>query len=131
MTPHLLAAILIGAICLSTSGVGASGGKPDFQAITGEWARTDGGYTVHVRSVKEDGTAHVGYFNPRQINVAEARVSVFKGLIELHIKLQDQGYPGSTYTLYYYEEKDAMVGFYYQAAADQTYEVIFLRKTSR
>jgi hypothetical protein len=38
----------------------------------------------------------------------------------------DQGYPGSTYTLYYYAEKDALAGFYYQAHLKQTFEVVFM-----
>jgi hypothetical protein len=46
----------------------------------------------------------------------------------LFIKLQDEGYPGSIYTLYYYAEKDALAGFYYQAAMQQTFEVVFIRK---
>jgi hypothetical protein len=53
---------------------------------------------------------------------------MWKGLIKLFIKLQDKGYQGSTYTLYYYAEKDALAGFYYQANMDQTFEVVFLRK---
>jgi hypothetical protein len=44
------------------------------------------------------------------------------------VKLEDKGYPGSTYTLYYYAEKDALVGYYYQAAMNKTFKVIFLRK---
>lgn len=100
----------------------------DFKTIMGEWVRTDGGYIVDVRKILPDGTVEAAYFNPSQINVAEARVSMRKGLIKLHIKLKDKGYPGSTYTLYYYKEKDAMAGFYYQAALDRTFEVVFLRK---
>jgi hypothetical protein len=69
-----------------------------------------------------------GYFNPGEINVAEANVSEWKGMGKLFIKLQDKGYPGSTYTLYYYAEKDALAGFYYQAELGQTFKVIFLRK---
>ncbi|RLA20580.1 MAG: hypothetical protein DRQ56_02835 [Gammaproteobacteria bacterium] len=55
-------------------------------------------------------------------------IGIRKGLLKLFIKLQDRGYPGSTYTLYYYPEKDALAGFYYQASSGQTYEVVFLRK---
>jgi len=44
------------------------------------------------------------------INVTEANVSEWKGLVRLFIKLDDEGYPGSTYTLYYYGEKDALAG---------------------
>jgi len=75
-----------------------------------------------------DGQTDVKYFNPDEINIAEANVSLWKGLVKLFIKLQDEGYPGSTYTLYYYEDKDALAGFYYQAVLDQTFEVVFLRK---
>jgi hypothetical protein len=63
-----------------------------------------------------------------QLEFAEANVSMWKGLVKLFIKLEDEGYPGSTYTLYYYEEKDALTGFYYQAEIGQTFEVVFLRK---
>jgi len=48
--------------------------------------------------------------------------------LKLFIKLQDKGYPASTYTLYYYAEKDALAGFYYQAAIGQTFKVVFFRK---
>jgi hypothetical protein len=53
---------------------------------------------------------------------------LWKGFVKLFIKLQDKGYPGSTYNLYYYPKKDVLAGFYYQAAIGQTFEVIFLRK---
>ena len=106
----------------------ASEEKHDFKVIIGEWVRSDGGYIVRVRDVNPDGSVDAGYFNPTKINVVEANVSLWKGFVKLFIKLQDKGYPGSTYTLYYYPEKDALAGFYYQAAIGQTYEVIFVRK---
>jgi len=89
--------------------------NPDFKVIIGEW-------------VRPDGSVDAGYFNPGKINIAEANVSLWKGFVKLFIKLQDKGYPGSTYTLFYYPKKDALAGFYYQAAIGQTFEVIFLRK---
>jgi hypothetical protein len=100
----------------------------NFDVITGEWARTDGNYTIFVRDIKTDGSADVGYFNPSKIHVAESNVSIQEGLIKLFVKSKDKGYPGSTYTLYYYAEKDALVGYYYQAAMNGTFKVIFLRK---
>jgi hypothetical protein len=100
----------------------------DFTILVGEWVRPDGGYVINVREIKPDGSVDAGYFNPNVINVAEANISEWKGLVKLFIKLDDAGYLGSTYTLYYYAEKDALAGFYYQAALDQTFEVIFLRK---
>jgi hypothetical protein len=105
--------------------------KPDFQVFMGDWVRPDGDYTIRVSNIYSDGRVDAGYFNPRPIHVAEASVSVQKGLLKLFIKLQDKGYPGSTYTLYYYAEKDALAGFYYQAAMQQTFEVMFFRKSSR
>jgi hypothetical protein len=127
----LMLTILICVICFPGSGPALSMENPDFKAIVGEWVRPDGGYVVRVLNVLPDGTVDAGYFNPGRINVAEARVSLWKGLVKLVIKLQDQGYPGSTYTLYYNTEKDALVGFYYQAIMRQTFEVVFIRKPSR
>lgn len=112
------------------AGEGAAAGvKIDYGIIAGDWQRTDGSYVVKIRDVKADGQAIVSYFNPKPIHVATAAVSIEKSLIKLFVKFQDKGYEGSTYTLYYYAQKDALVGFYYQAVMDRTYEVIFLRKT--
>ncbi len=127
----LLATLLIFAALFPVSKTALSGMNPDFKVIVGEWIRPDGGYIVHVRDVKSDGSVNVGYFNPNEINISEAGVSLWKGLVKLFIKLQDKGYPGSTYTLYYYAEKDVLAGFYHQAAIGQTFEVVFTRKPSR
>ena len=102
--------------------------EPDYGIITGEWQRTDGGYLITISDVQPDGQAMVEYFNPRPIHVARASISTQKELIKLFITFQDKGYEGSTYTLFYYAEKDALVGFYYQAVMDKTFEVIFTRK---
>ena len=106
----------------------AAAEKPDFKVIIGEWIRPDGGYIIRVRGINLDGSVDARYYNPNEIHIAEANVSIWKGLVKLLIKLQDKGYPGSTYTLYYYAEKDALAGFYYQAEMDQTFKVVFLRK---
>jgi hypothetical protein len=117
------------AFCLgAASMVARASAQPDFSLLVGEWIRPDGGYVINVREIKPDGSVDAGYFNPNVINVAEASVSEWKGLVKLFIKLEDEGYPGSTYTLYYYAEKDALAGFYYQAVMKQTFEVVFLRK---
>ena len=100
----------------------------DYGIVAGEWKRIDGDYMVKVKDVKADGQAVVSYFNPKPIHVAQAAISTEQSLIKLFIKFQDKNYEGSTYKLYYYAEKDALVGFYYQAALDRTFEVIFLRK---
>ena len=119
---------LVSPICFPAINLAAAAEQPDFTMLVGEWVRPDGGYVIRVRDIKPDGSVDAGYFNPNVINVAEANVSELKGLVKLFIKLDDAGYPGSTYTLYYYAEKDALAGFYYQAAIKQTFEVVFLRK---
>jgi hypothetical protein len=91
----------------------------------------DGDYTLRIQDIEPDGAAEVKYFNPGRIHVAESRIDTMDGRIRLFVKLQDKGYPGSTYTLYYYFEKDVLVGTYYQAATGRTYEVIFVRKKAR
>ncbi len=98
------------------------------EKFIGRWVRPDGGYVIHVREVRPDGSVDAAYFNPKEIHVSEANVSVWKGFNKLFIKLEDKGYPGSTYTLYYYAEKDQLAGFYYSAAVKETFEVLFRRK---
>ena len=125
----VLSVILIYTICLPVSGWTDVNETPDFNVIAGEWVRPDGGYVVHVKNIKPDGEVDVEYLNPSRINVAEAKVSIWKGLVKLFVKLEDEGYPGSTYTLYYYTEKDAFAGYYYQATMKKTYKVVFFRKS--
>lgn len=107
----------------------ASEGTTDFSMLTGEWLRSDGNYKLHVKKIQSDGSVDVGYFNPSRVNVSEASVSLWKGLVKLFVKLQDEGYPGSTYTVYYYAEKDALAGYYFQAQMQQTFKVIFFRNS--
>jgi len=101
---------------------------PDFKVLIGQWVRPDGGYIIRLKDIKPDGLIDISYYNPKEINIAEANVSEWKGMKKLFFKLKDQSYPGSTYTLYYYAEKDALAGFYYQANLKQTFEVVFMRK---
>jgi len=109
--------------------VESSTAKIDYGILAGKWQRTDGNYLIKVSDVQSEGQATVTYFNPRSIHVATAAISTEKELLKLFIKFQDKGYEGSSYSLYYYAEKDALLGFYYQAPMDKTYEVVFLRKS--
>ncbi len=102
--------------------------EQDYSILAGDWQRTDGSYSIRVSNVQKDGRVKVEYFNPNPIHVEQATISTRKGLAKLFIQLQDKGYEGSTYTLYYYAEKDALAGFYYQATSGKTYKVIFMRK---
>ena len=111
-----------------SSGLACASDEPDFTVLVGEWVRPDGGYLIRIEKIHPNGSIDAGYFNPGDIHVAEANVSEWKGLAKLFIKLEDKGYPGSTYTLYYYAEKDALAGFYHQASINKTFEVVFIRK---
>jgi hypothetical protein len=124
----LLAALAACLALMQMAGNVASAQPFSFKVIDGEWARIDGNYTLRVRNVRSDGSADVKYFNPGSIHVAENRLDTKDGWIRLFVKLQDTGYPGSTYTLYYYFEKDVLVGTYHQAATGTTYDVVFVRK---
>ena len=101
---------------------------PDFDRLVGNWVRPDGGYVIEISKIYPDGKVDAAYFNPRSIHVSRSTVSEKDGLIELFIELQGQGYPGSTYTLKYNPEYDAMVGIYFQAVIQQPFDVIFQRK---
>ena len=101
----------------------------DFRPLIGYWQRTDGGYVIEIRKVAPDGTMEAGYYNPRPINVSQARASLFKGYIKVEVELRDRGYPGSTYTLLYDAERDALMGLYYQAVQKQNFDVVFMRVT--
>ena len=101
---------------------------PDFGKLLGSWMRPDGGYVIEIKRIHPDGRVDAAYLNPRPIHVSRSRVSEKDGKIELFIELQDQGYPGSTYTLRHNPEYDVMVGVYFQAAVRQTFDVVFERK---
>jgi hypothetical protein len=118
-----LAAAAFALALMHVAGNTASAQPVDFKVIAGQWARIDGNYTLRVQNIMSDGTADVSYFNPGEIHVAESRVLTQQGRIQLFVKLQDEGYPGSTYTLFYYPEQDALAGVDHQAATGRTHEV--------
>jgi hypothetical protein len=99
----------------------------DFDPLLGRWQRADGGYVIEVRKILSDGRMDAGYFNPRPINVARAQASVFGDKIKIEVELRDKGYPGSTYTLIYAADKDALFGYYYHAPSRQNIDVVFVR----
>jgi hypothetical protein len=101
--------------------------KPDFYTLIGKWVRPDGGYIIAVRKVDPAGQVAVAYFNPRPINVSQARVSFEGKTMRLFIELQDEGYPGSTYDLLYTPDSDRLAGSYFQAALQRWFDVMFVR----
>lgn len=102
--------------------------KTDYSVLSGSWIRQTGGYVIKVNKILESGQADAEYFNPRPIHVSRAMASEKNGTLNLFIELRDQGYPGSTYTLKYNSEYDALVGVYFQALMQQSFDVAFNRK---
>ena len=95
--------------------------------VVGRWMRTDGGYVLELRDPTFDGRLAAAYFNPRPINVSRSGWALKDGNLLVLVELRDQGYPGSTYTLTYQQDTDRLVGIYFQAAAQQQFEVVFER----
>jgi len=106
----------------------AAPAAPDVAKAKGRWLRPDGGYILAVTTIEADGRAEAGYFNPNPIRVAWATVKSEGGVIKVTAELRDENYPGCIYKLNYLPEKDRLVGTYFQAQQQQTYEVEFVRE---
>ena len=98
--------------------------------LEGKWIRPDGGYTLVIEDVKPDGNLKASYFNPREINIHEAYWKFQGDRLHLFIELRDTNYPGSTYNLLYYGQRDLLAGAYFQAVEKQTFQIAFIRKIS-
>ena len=95
--------------------------------ILGSWLRPDGGYILEIKKFSES-SFEAAYYNPKSIYVSETEWKIQDGYVYLFIKFDDEGYPGSYYSLGYYPEKDMLIGFYYQAVAKQKFDVYFERE---
>jgi hypothetical protein len=127
--PALVLLVLFTMASIGTTAVEASAGEPqgDPVQVVGRWMRTDGGYILQLSSPTFDGRLAAAYFNPRPINVSRSEWVIEDGTLLVLVELHDQGYPGSTYTLAYQPDTDRLVGVYFQAAAQQRFEVVFQR----
>ena len=97
--------------------------------LIGRWARTDGGYTLDIKSIPSTGYPDIAYFNPAPIKVGDAQVSTENGVIKVYVMFDDpeKGYPGSIYQLEYNKEADVLAGTYFQAVMKQEYSISFIR----
>ena len=95
--------------------------------LTGRWLRPDGGYVIEILNVHEQGTLEAKYLNPMPINIARAEWKVEDNRLKIFIKFDDINYPGSTYTLDYFPDRDILIGAYFQAVQQQSYYVEFIR----
>jgi len=98
------------------------------ERLVGRWLRPDGGYILQIRRGHANGHLDAAYLNPRPINVARAKWQRKDGTLQVFVELRDVNYPGSTYTLDYVLEQDRLVGAYFQAVQQQTFDVEFVRQ---
>ena len=101
--------------------------KADYDKLVGDWGRTDGDYMIRISSIAPDGTIQAAYFNPNPIHVAQATAASQNNVIKFFMELRDIGYPGSKYKLVYNAGQDTLEGTYFQAQAQQVYDVAFQR----
>lgn len=95
------------------------------KALTGKWLRSDGTYTIEIKDVRDENRLVAFYYNPNPINVVKAGWNIKDDIIEIYVEMNDVNYKGSNYKLTYDDQTDQLVGFYYQATLQQTYDVIF------
>ena len=94
--------------------------------VLGQWKRPDGGYILEIKTFNS-GSFEASYYNPKSIYISETQWKIQEGYVYLFVKFDDEGYPGSYYSLGYYPDKDLLVGFYHQAVIQQNFEVYFER----
>jgi uncharacterized protein (DUF2147 family) len=105
----------------------AGSAAPELAKLVGKWERPDGGYLLEIKGVDASGKLDVAYFNPNPINVSRAAALRDKGTNKVFIELRDANYPGCTYALTHDPQSDQLYGQYFQAAMQQTFDVVFAR----
>lgn len=98
-----------------------------FSVLPGRWVRPDGGYVINIRSIDASGKLDAAYANPNPLPFARAEATREGKVIKLFFELRAGGYNGSTYTLTYDPVADVLKGVYYQAVAQQKFDVFFSR----
>ena len=97
------------------------------QKLKGRWLRPDGGYILEIKQVDANGQLEAAYFNPNPIRVTSSSAKMDGEDIKVFIELTDVNYPGCKYDLKYISAAELMVGTYFQAAINQTFDVVFER----
>ena len=98
-----------------------------FGALPGRWVRPDGGYVINIRRVDADGKLDADYANPNPLPFSRAEATRDGKTIRLFFELRAGGYNGSTYTLTYDPANDVLKGVYFQAVAQQKFDIHFTR----
>lgn len=98
-----------------------------FSALPGRWVRPDGGYVINIRRVDADGKLDADYANPNPLPFSRAEATRDGKTIRLFFELRAGGYNGSTYKLTYDPANDVLRGVYFQAVAQQKFDIYFNR----
>ena len=105
----------------------AAAASPELLKLVGKWQRPDEDYVLEIKSVDVSGKLDAAYFNPNPIHVERAAAMRDKGTNKVFIELNDVNYPGCTYNLTHDPQSDQLYGQYFQAAMQQTFDVVFAR----
>ena len=98
-----------------------------FATLPGRWVRPDGGYVINIKSVDASGKLDASYANPNPLPFSRAEATRDGNTIKLFFELRAGGYNGSTYTLTYDPASDTLKGVYFQAVAQQKFDIYFMR----
>lgn len=112
----------------AAAGATAQNGSLDADKTRGRWVRSDGGYVLAISSIDPDGRANAAYYNPDPVKVAWSRVTKSTAGLTVLVELRDVNYPGCLYKLTYEAKDDRLVGTYFQAQQQETYQVEFQRE---
>ncbi len=105
----------------------ATQAQAGFDVLLGRWVRPDGGYLITIKGVDASGKLDAAYANPRPLPFARAEAMRDGKTLKVFLELRAGGYNGSTYTLEYDPAGDVLRGVYYQAVAQQRFDVQFVR----
>ena len=119
--------VIMAAAAVRAADAPAGQAPADPVQVVGIWQRMDGEYVLELRNPTFDGRLEAIYLNPRPIHVARSGWVLKDGDLMVLVELRDKGYPGSTYTLAYQQDTDRLVGIYFQAVAQQQFQVVFKR----
>lgn len=100
----------------------------EVQALLGRWLRSDGGYSLELRSADASGVVDAAYFNPKPIKVSRAIWMRGAQGLQVMVELNDVGYPGATYVLSPDTTGDRLGGQYTQPAMRQSFDIEFVRQ---
>ena len=98
-----------------------------FASLPGRWVRPDGGYVINIKRVDAGGKLDAAYANPNPLPFSRAEATLEGKAIKLFFEIRAGGYNGSTYTLTYDPAADVLKGVYFQAVAQQKFDVYFTR----